>query len=647
MIVTTWDGYNINNGSTYVSGLTSPILSQAAVQVNHVERHGRYPLIGGVSYPARTIMVTTIITSSTPAAARALLRTYFETESGEIKTLVITGDGGVSQYIKAVCEAHYEEDEVGNTFYSVLRVHDDTAWRSVSVLSDTETVIASGQEWEITNAGDQIARPTITITPKEAQPNINPYRRFVAVQWRGDGAADYPTDITSSNWDTETLVTESKMQATGNDIRVIVNGIAVDYWLNAINTDTTSVWVNLTWQKAISLTAAVAIAVTGTVETIDVNQNISAMPSTGILMIDNELFIYTSKNNSLRRFTILARAAHGTAAAAHTVGDTVYWIQHAIELQYGNDDFAAWPSHASRKPAFELATSENNTWDYDGFGDRVLGEGAKDVNPVILPASWQYTGGLMEEGLWIYTCYTASQFPNAPGGSPFTTSPWAVAGLYQGVPGGYPIRWRLHCPCGITAVNFQNGYKYAGALLVSWKGYIVSSVDGSLWANEYTIPTPSALTTWQTWSQDETTLTANSRYIGLELGRIFAAGGAGHYLEAGDATLTFDTNLTPLVYMASEVGNYSIEATLTHEESGWALQISFAGAIDQSLVINTDTGEITSTVDGSSQFQAVRRFPRSRVEWLPLLPGVNTLIWTEVGVVEMDVKLQWQERRGA
>ncbi|NJN53659.1 MAG: hypothetical protein HC804_02205 [Anaerolineae bacterium] len=214
MNVLTWDGYDINDGAVYMTGLTSPILAHALVQGNEVGRHGRYPLIGGVTYPGKTFTLTTILLTAT-AATRAALRTIFETESGEIKTLIIEGDDGTEQYVQALCEAHYEEDEVGNVFYTVLRVHDDPAWRSTAVQTDTESVTSDGQQWTIDNDGDQVARPTITITPTDTQPNVNAYRRFVAVRWRGDASLNYPTDIVNNAWDSAALVSGAKLQADG------------------------------------------------------------------------------------------------------------------------------------------------------------------------------------------------------------------------------------------------------------------------------------------------------------------------------------------------------------------------------------------------------------------------------------------------
>lgn len=650
MIVNTWNGYAVNDGTTYITFVDSPEYGNAPVEGNTVGRHGLYPLVGGVTYPESAIVLTTYLEVNTPAA-RAAMRTIFETESGTVKTLIVTGDEGEEQYIQAICEAHVEVDHEPVIFQTVLRVHDDPAWRATEIQTQTESVTANEEVWIITNNGDQIARPILTITPTSLPSGANAYRRFVAVRWRGDAATRYPVDIMNDAWDTAALVTAVKMQADGDDIRVLVNGLFASFWLDDINTNNTSVWLNLDWQAAIDLTLAVAIAATGTVETIEVNEEITALPSSGILLIDDELFLYTSKNDALRQFSILARAAHGTAMAAHIVTDVVYWIQHAIEVQYGSATLPAYTPDSRDEPIFALATSSNTVWDYDNFGGYGVGIGG-NVN-VTRPGSWLHTGQYYytDSGTWTYTWYNESQFPLAPGGEPDTTNPWQVMGLYAHTYSNISPqtqRWYRHCPCGITAANFQNGFKRANDGEANWRGRLRSSVQNIVWITEFSIPVPSVGATWQSWSQNETTIGLSAKFIGLDLDYIRVLdGGEQWYLEAGDVTLTFDTSLTPNSYIAPERDNYTMDATITHLESGRALRIVYSIGLNDSLVINTHTREVIDQSDGSSQFQAVRRLPSPRVEWLPLEPGINTFEWTEVNVIGVDVTFDWQERRGA
>lgn len=641
--VISWNGYNLNT-AVYETCIESLLYDNAPVQAQTVERHGRYPLVGGVSRPADTIMLKTVIRPTT-AANRAALRTVFETESGNIKTLVVSGDEGAEQFVRAVCEAHYEDDEFGNAFSTVLRIHDDTSWQSTAMQSHLETVIASGQDWEIENDGDQIARPIITITPKDTNDDTNPFRRFMVVAWRGEAILRWPVDIANGSLDTRIASTDFA-QADGDDIRVIINGLQVDHWLVGPDTETTKIWVNLDWQKYIPLTLRTAIADTGTVETIDVNEAIDLMPPTGILLIDSELFLYTGKNNSLRRFTILQRAAHATSMAAHIVDEDVYWIQHDIQITYGNVDLPAPGTDNSSKPIITLASSTNLAFDYDDFGTNT---GTRTGQTAVWKQPAQLFYDAFEPPAWAYTGYSQSQFPTYPSGQPYSVNPWAVAGIFRRS-GVLPpmLEWVLFSPCGISAWNFSNGYKRTNNTTAVWRGYVTSLPLGGadIEYTEYTIPAPSAANEWQTWSRSQSAVGEDVFYIKLK--SLYAAGAStGIFLEMSDALITFDTDLTPLVTIGAQQGNYTMSARLTHVESGLALDISMAMAIDTSLIIDTEAGSITYQLDGSSQFQAVRRHPRSRIEWLPLQPGTNTLRWDEEGVAEVDVSIQWRERRGA
>jgi hypothetical protein len=645
--VVSWDGYDINDGTVYQTGLTSPILSQAPVVGNMVQRHGRFPLVGGVSYPGKPVLLTTILLSA-DATDRAALRTIFETESGEIKTLIIEGDDGTEQYIQALCEAHYEEDEVGNVFYALLRVHDDPAWRSTAVQTDTESVTATGQQWTITNDGDQIARPVITITPTDAKSGSNPYRRFMAVHWLGDAAEKYPVDICGNALDTQTGTTNFD-STDGHDIRVFVNGVTVDYWLDDINSADTSIWINLNFQAAIALTLATAIASTGTVETIDVNEDIADMPPQGILQIGSEFFLYTAKNNALQRFTVLSRAAHGSSMAAHSVDDDVLWLQHDIQITYGNDANSAYPVDNTEQPIITLASSTNAAFDYDNFWSATVARYGRTrtwqwarpsafFDITIDPPSWRYTG------------YGDSQFSGYPSGDPFATSPAAVAGIMRRNSATLDLFWRLYCPCGLSAFNFSNGYKRINTGLTGWRAYILTATaqgTGDEYPfTEYTIPAPSAANAWETWSRSQSTSLTDARYLMLAAYPNLAST-TGQFVEASDCLVTFDSSLIPAITIGAEQGNYTVDAVLTHVESGWALQIHYPMQLDESLEIDTGSGAITDLSNGSSQFQAVKRLPRPRVEWLPLRPGTNTLQWDETDVAGVDVTFDWRERRGA
>lgn len=642
--VTSWDGNAINDGSTYTSGFHEdhPALDNAPVAGNEVGRYGRYPLVGGVTHQGSLVFIETVIEAAGVTAARAALRTIFETESGEIKTLIVDTDDGTESYIQAVCEAHYEADSPGLSFISQLRVHDDPAWRGTTLNTDTESITGTGQQWTIANDGDQIARPVIKVKPTSAISGDNPYRRFMAVRWFGGNAQNYPVDIANNALDTQIASTNFD-SATGDDIRVRLNGIEVDFWIDDPDTNNTSLWVNLDMQAAVDLTLAVAIASSGTVETIDVNEDISALPPSGILLIGSEIFIYSAKNNQLKRFTIDARAAKGTSMAAHSVSDDVYWIQHDIEIQYGSSSLSAYSPDNNYKPMFTLASSTNGVWDFDFFGE----------NDGLRTGSWIRPADLQDGGSGTYkkSAYDETEYPNFPDDPSNSTNPWQVMGLQRTYIPPDPASghdWRFFSPVGLTGANFTNGERYAEVIsgVSAWRARIQSRQGGS-WFVDYDVPLPTVAATWQTWSQNPTWSAGTRNEVRLQLLQTSLNLMGTAMVEVSDVALTFDSNLTPTSYIAPELGNYTINATLTNTTTGDILEIDYTTTINNTLRIDTVTGEVLDEGESSNQYQAVVRKPTPRIEWLPLAPGNNLMQWDETGVAGLDVTIEWRERRSA
>ena len=134
-------------------------------------------------------------------------------------------------------------------YHASLVVHGDVRWREVTPATDSWDITASGQTDTRTNSGADVAYPIIDITPTDAKTGDYLYKVYVPIRWRvSKAASNYPLDIVNNGLNTAALVSGSKMQADGDDLRVWVNGIEVDRWLQDINNATTQVWVNLDWE---------------------------------------------------------------------------------------------------------------------------------------------------------------------------------------------------------------------------------------------------------------------------------------------------------------------------------------------------------------------------------------------------------------
>lgn len=634
--VSTWDGNNINDTTNYTTKIISGLFDLPPVNLPSIPRSGRAPLLGPTEQQGRVILLRTFVVGGT-AARRKQLRQWFDATDNTVKRLVIVGDEGETQYIEGKCESHVPEGMPGKFFLTAIRVHDDVAFRKTTATTPSNwSITATGQTNAYTNAGEMDAYPVISITPTSAKTGTNPFKRFIGVHWRTDAATSYPVDIVSDSLDTRVSPTTNFASATGDDIRVYVNGVLADFWLDGINTTTTKIWVNLNFSKGQQATLKTALG-TGTIETIDVNEDISSWGDSGIIRIESEFFIYSSKNNSLKRFFIESRGAKGSTAAAHSASVVVRWIQHDITITYGSSALAAYVPDDDYKPIFTLATSTNTSWVYAEFGeDDGLRTGAwrKGIEYSTLVANYTTDAG------------TASAVPGANGKIvEANADPWTEIGIWrQFVSQAINPYFYAYNPCGITNANFTNGEKYAGFGEAQWNGFIRSGINGPNEFTEATIADPTLAATWQSWSQNEA-LRTGSKYVGIQLLDTQGGGGTEMYMEAADVTLTLNSSNTPNTTIGAEQGNYNLDATLTNNTTGDAIQITFQMELDETLTIDTWEGTVTYEADGSSQYDAVTRLGGPRLAWLTFQAGSNTWQFDDTGTNAVTVAISYEERR--
>ena len=615
MKVKTWDGNNINDGSNYDSFITLPGYGLPTIRAALAKRHGKWPLLGSVDRPGRLVYVDIEIVNFTSTYEKQLYQ-WFDPEDETPKQLVVEDDGGGNdRYWECICESL----EADNRFHyvAVLRIHGDVRLRESTDATDSWNITATGQTKALTNNGQDDAYPVLEITPTSNKTGGYAYKRWIPVRWRVDEATyNYPVDICNDSFDTAALIS-AKMQADGDDLRVEVDGVEVDRWLDGINTSTTKVWVNLNFSASQEKTLSDAIAGSGSVDTIDVDESINKFPKSGILMIDSEAFTYTGRNKSLRRFTGVTRAAKGTSMAAHTAGATVWWGQHDIYILYGNSTVSAPSVDDDKKPAFNLATSTNTSWDYDDFGD--------------------YYG--LRTGAWFQTVVTGDpEFYNGNRGAA-SPDPWVEIGILTE---DEPERgiWQVVNPCGITNVNFANGEKYAQYASFWSFAHVGSGETGLSWNTEYTIPAPSSDATWESWSYSAA-ITSGSTRVALISDDSYITD---NYVECADVTLTLNSSYTPTITIGSEQGNYSLECTITNNTTGDAISLSFTMELNEDLQLDSYEKTVIYLADNSSQFQALTLEGGPRRDWLKLQPGSNTLQFDDTGTNGVTIAFNWAER---
>ena len=620
MIVYSWDGNTqVNDGVNFAAYFVGPELGLPELEIHSVARHGAHPLIGGVTRQGIEVMMEV----EALAGSADTLRAWFDNEDATPKVLVVTDEGGTNARYWKLLAARFIPTNTPYIYLVTLRSHGDVRLRSVTPTSQHWDVTSSGATVAVNNGTAGIndeAYPVITLTPRAYATGANTYRRFVTVRWRASSAASrYPVDIVNAGLDTRIASTHFA-SATGDDIRVIVNGVEANYWLHNVNTATTKVWVNLDWQAAQGGTLAVSMG-TGSITTVTVNEDITNFPASGLLEIGSELFAYSGKDTALRQFTGVTRAAKGTTAASHAAASGVSWIQHDVWIEYGSASMAAPAIDNTRKPMFVLSGSSNTSWDYDDFDE----EGATRA------AVWGFTN--------------VRNTARYGGNQAASASPYGELGIRDdcadlGVKTAIEAYWSLFNPCGIVSANFQNGEYYYSRN--EWTALRVrSSSDGASWTTSYTVPV-SVLNAWTAWSQN-ITLVSNARYVQLHMSE-YAKNTKPMRVEAADVTLALNSSYTPTVTIGGEQSTYRLQGTITNVTTGDALEVEFGMDIDESLEIDTDTHDVTYLTDNSPQYQALGIVGGSRKHLLRLQPGSNSLKYEETGLVDIDIDIEFERR---
>jgi len=629
LVVVSWDGHAINDGTNYVSGMSpGSEWGLPAVQAQIVSRRGYWPLVSGIVRGKKPVFLIVKITGSDVRALRDQLLRWFDPEDETPKKLVVEDVNGANdRYVYAICEICTPTIIGGaaaaTSFIVHLAIDGDVRWRST--VGDTQNwlVTGTGDQEVVNNGGTADAYLKLTTKPTSGKAGGYSYKRWIPVTWTiAEAYTNYPHMI--GTHDTAALVTASKAQADGDDWRVEVNGAETNRWFgdsgtSQFNQTATKTWVNLTFSPTVPLTLEAAIGSGDTITSLDFNEDITNLPSAGIVYVNTEAFVYTSKNNSDKRVLGVTRAARGTSAGAHAASATVYWIQNDIWIIYGNPTAAAPSVDDDYKPAFDLGVSTNTSWVYDeefGEGDGLrTGAWTKDDNG--------------------NGCYTGNQGASA--------DPWVEIGVNNS---GY-ARFYLYNPCGILTGNFTNGEKRENDYLPDWDDHIVpriQSSNGSSWVTEYEIPAPSVVNTWESWNRNET-LTAGAVYVALFV-EYYDPGNNQAYLEAADCTVTLDSSNTPTHTIGDEQGNYSLDCVIENETTEKAIAVAYTMALNDELEIDSDprAKTVIDLSDGSVQMQALTLQGGPRKDWLTLQPGNNTLKYTETGAVGLTIKVEWIKR---
>jgi len=634
LTITTWDAHAINDGTNYKSGFSpADVWGLPVARVASVARSGGWPVYGSLERdPVEFSIFIAIEDSSNIRALRAQLMRWFDPEDGTPKQLIITDDGAANpRYRECTCQSirpvHSGDVGARDLFRAVLVVSGDVRWRSTSTTTDIWAITASGDTNVVANAGDDDVYPVYKIEPTTGKGTGFLYRCWVPIKWLSLNAGpQYPL---MAIMDTATPVAAAKMQADGDDLRVLIDGIETNRWLNDMNDATTDIWFNVDFIRAPALVLKTTIAGAGAIASIEFTDavELALMPDRGIVLIENEAFTYTERDLVGGAVTGVTREAKGTTIAGHAAGLTCYWIQHDIYIVYGNAALAAPTTDDAYKPIFELALSTNTNWYCANFA-------------VNIPARADI--GKVRSGSWIPT--DGSSILNNCGVYSAAQKTWAnivsVAGAYRCGDGitCFSQGWTFENPCGIVNATWVGGEKRCEDItefLVHLRYWVRGD---SWWSEQGDVAAPAVPNNWEAWTD------------GPEMADWDPADAIGMYLylynsEVGVSLVDVDLYAAevPVVTVNAEQGNYELSAVLSNNTTGEAIEINFVLDLNSELEIDTYDKVVTWLEDDTRQQQVVE-LDSARRTWLRLQPGNNTLEFTDVATGNVTLTTTWEDR---
>lgn len=581
-------------------------------------RLGDFPLYGDKELQQYVFQVKITIEHCTPEIRNRLTK-FINTGDRALHTLTAwDADSNRDWTIEANVLGMETRDDTG-TDWTATFLAANPVWRSGDLLTANGNLNATGQSVSAAPGGNQYARPVIRITPTAGKPGGFTYQRWIRIYNQTIRSfTNYPFNVVGTVLDTQALIAAGKMQIAGNDLRIYINGVEADRWLDGINTVNTKVWINFNLSAKQEFTLKTAIAGAGAVSQIEVNEDISAMPNEGTLLIDNEAFTYTSKNITTRIFNgTVTRSAKFTAAAVHAIGATVRWIEHDVWMYYGDAALAAPTPDDTCRPILNMNTSTNLSWDYDDFRDTAT----------LRSGIWSPSGTI------IYTAdHGGIADPASEMGIKQHTWTFSETGL-----------WQIYQPAGITNWNFANGEKMRTGAYWFEACALQRSNDGSSWTTEYGIPTPAASGTWEAWN-DNRALGATSLYARL-YGNQKPNMPLAVYVEVSDVTLTLSASGIPSVSLGAENSQYQLNCRLTNTATDEYIELVWAMSLNYALEIDTEASTITYLKDNSNAFAALKPIDPPRQDWLYLLDGqANAIRYDETGMTGVTLSLEWYDR---
>lgn len=638
--IKTFDSFSLNSAS-YKAIATSTKSPPPAQPIFVDQMNADQMYSGAYKIDVRSVVVTVRLLTT---VNRAVLESQLKEACRPGKTGLLVGtfdDDGEDYQLNVVVQSIV----IGkNGLWTIIFSTGETTWRKVTADTDSWAVSASGATKDITVGGYSPTRLNVSITPTGLPATGYAYQRlYQLVNKAGYGYGLRPWCITL---DTAALVTAGKMQADGDDIVVVVDGVVAKRWLGGMNTSATNIWFNINLAAGQTLVLLTPVASSGAItelvfaKTTNTKAALNALPSRGYVQHETEWFEYTGKDVANYKLTGVTRAALGTAMQAHSAADSFAWIEHSIFLLYGNSAATA-PAltdslYDATKPVFDLVNSTNASWVYTAttkFHDASAPDRTGGWTPVITKVGNE--SDVFEEA------------DEAEGGAPamgMRLSTWYRNGVVKGEKA--TLAWQFNHPGGISAVS-MTGKKYRNTSL--WPATAAAQLERSLnaktWLSVWSEAIPTAEDTWESFTHNAAAITSNMANVRFSLAGTFAAqANTDAWFEVLTCTLAFYATNEPTGTLGSEVANYLLDVTIKNTTTGDQVTMVFPMLLNTALVL--DAEEFSVEYGGVNAAACLALDDNSRAIWIRLEPEtVNALVLTGTNVGTLTVALSWFERR--
>jgi hypothetical protein len=629
----TWNSLSINNGSPFNAYIVPGQLANITVNPVLVNRAGDYPaLSAGVKTPSVLVIQVVIAAGQNINTQREILKKYFFTDD-QIHNIVAydQNDSSRPYYRSGIPVRLAEENNAPNSFFVTIQT-EYPYWQLVTAVSSTWSITASAQTAAATNIGNLPIRPVFTVTPTTTKSGGLTYRRYVPIYNKLDKTYAAPMDITNGGIDTDALI-PAKMQTSGNDFLVWMDGSLAERWINGINTATTKCWTNVTLAPkkegatgAIISNTATTMAFSETATNLTFLQSLKTVTNY-TLLVESEAVVFDPDNVDTINYQItgLSRGQKNTTAATHAAANTVRHIEHDLFIMYGDSTLSAPETNDDNEPIFDL-TSTNAAWTYTNFYDTTAAR----------PGAWkgEVRASRTKLSYWFTGNQNSFTNPSTKLGLALMNSADFTVPHEIGT-----IQWLFSHPAGVTDVTYS-GATYNTA---SWPAVVGLQYlyPNAVWFTAQNEAEPAVATAWETFGPRSVSLGGTYENIRFAIdGLLSSTFNEKAMVQFDTVTANFSTSSLPSISVGSEAAINYFDFKLTNVTSGEWIKIKAPCPVNTALTIDCENKK-AYLADGR---EVPVKLSSNRNDWLNLAAGSNTLKFEDTGTVAVTIITSHRDR---